>query len=255
MPICRYCGNEYSRITYHENFCKQNPNKKVFGQNSGYLRDEITYCVYCGKKLKNRNSKVQHEMRCDKNGNRIASSQSNLSNRGWSKGLSKETDQRVNNLSKSLKKHYLTHENHFKGCHHTEETKQHLSMVQTEIDHGAHGRNSHGKHGYYEGIYFMSTWELAYYIFTKDAGHKVERCLQRFEYYVDNQKHYYTPDFITDGEIVEVKGWESDLDKIKYQAVDGIHVLYYEQIYPMIEYVKSTYGVDNIEELYDRGMA
>ena len=37
-----------------------------------------------------------------------------------------------------------------------------------------------------------------------------------------------TPDFITDGEIVEVKGWESDLDKIKYQAVDGIHVLYYE---------------------------
>ena len=54
-------------------------------------------CKYCGKVCKNKNSLVQHEIRCKENPNRkycIA----------WNKGLTKQNDPRVAKYANTYKK-------------------------------------------------------------------------------------------------------------------------------------------------------
>ena len=227
---------------YSKKHNKTNPNL--------VLRNDL-FCRFCGKECKNLNSLKQHECRCRDNPNR--KSVDNLSNRGWAKGLNKNNDIRIRNASISKKDYYKTHLGTFTGKHHSEETKNHLSVKLTEYNHSNNRRNSHGKHGYFNGIYFMSTWELAYYIFSKEHNHKIARCNERFKYVWKDKYHYYTPDFIEDGIFIEVKGWETELDKVKYETVGNLKVIYYADIKPMIKFVQELYHVEDISSLYEGG--
>ena len=89
-------------------------------------------CKYCGKECKNKNSLVQHEIRCKENPNKIESSFVKF-NRDrehiWNKGLSKETDDRVLRQSNTIKNRYAAGEIvcHFKGKKHSEESKRKTS--------------------------------------------------------------------------------------------------------------------------------
>lgn len=77
----------------------------------------------------------------------------------------------------------------------------------------------------------MSTYELAYYIFMRDNGHIINRCTQRFKYFYKDKYHYYTPDFVVDNaDIVEVKGLEREVDKVKYLVVPNLIVVKYDKI-------------------------
>ena len=52
-------------------------------------------CKYCGKVCKNKNSLVQHEIRCKENPNRIVNCGNHDATRGypaWNKGLTKQND-------------------------------------------------------------------------------------------------------------------------------------------------------------------
>lgn len=71
---------------------------------SDYNLLNIQYCKYCGKECKNKNSLIQHEIRCKENPNKIDTSNSwnNKNKQVWNKGLTKETDERVNLLSKKI---------------------------------------------------------------------------------------------------------------------------------------------------------
>ena len=86
-------------------------------------------CKFCGKECKNKNSLAQHERRCKENPNRIESpfvKYNKERDHTWNKGLTKETDERVNKGAKSLKFGYssgkIQHPN--TGKHVTEEQKQ-----------------------------------------------------------------------------------------------------------------------------------
>lgn len=61
-------------------------------------------CQYCGKICKNANSLRNHERLCKLNPNKQKNSQEGKT--GWSKGLTKNTDPRIQKMSESLKKHY-----------------------------------------------------------------------------------------------------------------------------------------------------
>lgn len=58
----------------------------------------------------------------------------------------------------------------------------------------------------YDDMAFDSSWELYYYIWAIDTQKHIERDTQPLEYKVGGETHYYYPDFIVDGELIEIKG-------------------------------------------------
>lgn len=209
-------------------------------------------CAFCNKLCKNLNSYRQHIIRCPKNPDRDEKfSTSHFKGHiGWNKGLTADTSESVRKGRDNLKLYYSTNVGSFTGRRHTDEVKQKISISQTESDHSLQDRYSHGKKGYYDNILFMSTYELAYYIYMRDLGHTIKRCDKRFAYYHNSKKHYYTPDFIVDNYIVEIKGYERFIDYIKYESVPNLKVLYYRQIKHCIEYVRDKYSVNDLSALY-----
>ena len=64
--------------------------------------------------------------------------------------------------------------------------------------------------------------------------------------------HYYSPDFIiNDNEIIEIKGYFSEKDKIKAQTYPNIKIYFYKDLKFILDWVKEEYGNDFIK-LYDK---
>lgn len=216
-------------------------------------------CKFCEKECKNKNSLTQHENRCKNNPNRILVSlnglnkmhQINKINGPWNKGLTAACDDRVKRNAEHIKG-----KNGWLGKKHSEETKKKISEALLKYNHGDNKRNLHSKGGYYNGIYFMSTWELAYYLWAVSNNIKIIRCTDRFKYFWENSEHYYTPDFIVDDEYVEIKGKEWPKDLFKYEAVRKagykLKVLYYSEIKPLIAFVLEKYNINKITDLYQK---
>ena len=123
--------------------------------------------------------------------------------------------------------------------------------IQLNIVHTDNNRHTWSKKGYYDEIFFMSTWELAYYIYMTDLGHKVEKCKIHFEYEYNGKTHQNTPDFkLDDKYIIEIKGREGDVDKEKYKVVDNLMVLYKNDILSMINYVKEKFKIKDLKQLF-----
>lgn len=66
----------------------------------------------------------------------------------------------------------------------------------------ANGRKSYC----YNSIYFDSSWELALWLYAIAHDESIVRLPTRFTYYADNKKHYYYPDFLYKGMLIEIKG-------------------------------------------------
>lgn len=58
----------------------------------------------------------------------------------------------------------------------------------------------------YDNIRFDSKDELRFYKKCRSLGLKIERCILTFEYFYEDKKHFYNPDFIVNGFLFEVKG-------------------------------------------------
>lgn len=72
------------------------------------MNDELT-CKYCSKLCKNRNSLVQHEIRCKNNDNRKIVNHKGINNpmygkKAWNYGLTKDSDIRIKKSSETLHK-------------------------------------------------------------------------------------------------------------------------------------------------------
>ena len=113
-------------------------------------------------------------------------------------------------------------------------------------------------HGYYKGIYCDSTYELAYLIYCLDHNIDIKRCDESFEYEYDGKKHKYHPDFVVNGEIIEIKNYYREINDIKLKAVNRpIKILYYDDLKDIFEYISLTYNKkynrhnNNFYELYD----
>lgn len=113
-------------------------------------------------------------------------------------------------------------------------------------------------HGYYKGIYCDSTFELAYLIYCLDHNIDIKRCNEVFEYEYKGKKHHYHPDFIVNGEIIEIKNYYREINDIKLNAVNKpIKILYYDDLKPIFNYVAKTYDKkynrhkNNFYELYE----
>lgn len=107
------------------------------------------------------------------------------------------------------------------------------------------------KTGYYKGIYCGSTYELAWVIYQLD--HNIE--FSRFDGCVEDNGVRYFPDFLQNGVIIEIKGYESKEKVDKKTAIANkngyeVIVLRKEDLVKEFDWVSSMYGKDFVS-LYD----
>lgn len=113
------------------------------------------------------------------------------------------------------------------------------------------------KSGYYKGIWCDSQWELAYLIYCLDHNIEIKRNLQLFNYLFEGETHKYLPDFIVNGEYVEIKGFFQKRVAAKSDSVAKagfkINVLYKKDLKKEFEYLFEKYGIriDMAYTLYD----
>lgn len=114
-----------------------------------------------------------------------------------------------------------------------------------------HG-SGYGKHGWYKGYYCDSSWELAWVIYSLDHNIKFVRNTYGFEYIFNGKIHKYYPDFLlSDNTYVEIKGYQTEQWKAKYQQVQiPLIVLSRTEMQPIFDYIQTKYG-SNWIELYD----
>lgn len=211
-------------------------------------------CELCGKLYHDAGNLKKHILHsCQNNPNKVPLKRKISQSTVWNKGKTKESDERIYKQSVSLKARYDSGEFSppFKGKHHTDAAKKRQSDAQLMLDHSNNCRRTHGKGGYIDGIYMMSRYELAYYIYMRDMHRDIRRCDKTFTYSYEGKQHHYTPDFIVDGQIVEIKGFETPVDVTKYSVVDGLKVLYLDDIKHCFTYCLEKYGVEDVIELYD----
>lgn len=106
---------------------------------------------------------------------------------------------------------------------------------------------SRGRSGFYKGIWCDSTYELVYLIYCLDNKVEIKRCRDVFTYEIDGKIKKYHPDFIVNGNIVEIKNyWRKEVD-FKCDAVrrtgKEITVLYTSDLEPYMSYVDKKYGL------------
>lgn len=202
--ICEYCGKVFftSEQAFKHHVTQSHINKTLRNSSSSCSFNELRedcYCQYCNEKCKNLNSLKQHEIRCKQNPNRIKYSVPKTftykGRIGWSKGLTKETDERVKHISEGVNKYLDTVDHHTKGIKHTEEYKSNLSKYAIEHNYQSHfGKR---KVFVYNGVIFDSSYELSV-AESLDRNRVVwERPSHGMFKYIDmnSKEHTYTPDF------------------------------------------------------------
>ena len=232
-----------------------------------------TYRCICGKEFSDPQAFNGHKSRCEahlknKYGEDFTlKPNGNLSNQGWSKGLTRYTDERVLNMSNSLKRAVQKAKAEgrawSKGIASTEEAeaerKEKISRAMKQKHCGGirHG-SGRGKKGWYKGFYCRSTYELVYVIYNLDHNIDFTPCTKTYNYVWEDETHKYYPDFeLKDGTIVEIKGYMTDRVKVKFDAIKDRpkQLLFRENLDYAFDYVYKNYEFSSLEDLYEDGQA
>ena len=121
---------------------------------------------------------------------------------------------------------------------------------------GLRERSGRGKSGHYQGFFLNSTYELAYIIYCLDHNIAIERNTKFWNYIhpITGNSHKYYPDFIVSGKLIEVKGYMTDIVRIKISAVnEPIQLLLKDDLKDIFKYVqeKTNLSIDKLYLLYD----
>lgn len=269
---CRYCGKickNKQGLSQHENRCIKNKDRLYD------LETDIFICKYCGKICKNKNALSQHEIRCNENPQKIQiySHGHNLgsSTKGY-KFIHKNKDYilvKPDDLQKYLDDGWFLgmseeHKQKYKNCHTSKSTgrcKDELNELKRreKISNAMKGntnwmnnkRHGNSKQGWYNGIHFDSTWELAFYIYYKEHNMYIERNKNIFRYTFENSVHKYIPDFITDEGIIEVKGRKDKKALAKENQFPDIIIFDATKMKPILQYMIDKYGNDFYLKIYE----
>lgn len=212
--------------------------------------NDLYVCQFCGKECKNKNSLVQHEKRCKQNPNRIElNPMCKKGHKAWNKGLTKDTDIRVANNVQSIKNAYKSgkvkawcdglKKEKYKSLQLAAKkiSKTVLNKVKNDEWHNSFGKS---KLVEYKGIMFHGSWEAKFAEFLDKKNIQWERTNKKFEYLLNNDIHYYTPDFYLPKHdiYIEIKGYPTERDFHKWSQ------------FPITEKLDIYFG----DELYDMGI-
>ena len=204
-------------------------------------------CKYCTREFSNAGGHGAHFPYCKSNPDRIQRPKSpnahaRKGSTPWNIGLTKDNDPRI-----------VSGKNHANFgkvicSEHTQETKNKLSAIAKKSGLGGYTKGSgRGKKGWYQGFFCDSSWELAYLIYQLDHNVKIERCKEIRYYSWGDKERKYHPDFIVDGNIIEIKGYKTKQWEAKLSANPDVIVLYEKELQPYLNYVVDRYGKDFIK--------
>lgn len=210
---CKYC-NKFCKngnsLRNHERLCKLNSNRQILNSNFNKYNDEIRdgkrapSNQYIKAKLDGRKIIVSTETRY-KLGN---------GNRG--RVFSSE---QIENLKISMRRAVMTHPESY--------TANNVS-----------GRTPIIK---YNGFRLKGTWELETAKWLDKNNIKWTNIINGIEYIWNNSAHLYYPDFylIELDYYIEVKGYERDRDRVKWQSVERLIILKKDDI---LKIKNNTFG-------------
>lgn len=257
--LCPRCGRNIATCNYakHTNVCKGPRTPSISIKNFEQV-DGKYKCPHCGK-LYSKAGIATHVWRTHGEGSNFQPlaehKKINPDYVPYNKGKTAATDdsirRRVASYRATLKVRYPL------GIPRTDKFRQILSDSAKRQGFG--GYNSHcsrGKKGWYKGIWCDSSWELAFVIWCLDGGKDIKRNAQAFPYMIQDKVRNYYPDFLVDGELVEIKGYVSPITFTKISSVPRPVKLYSRlELQHVFDYIAQHYGkvVDrNIHELYDK---
>lgn len=114
----------------------------------------------------------------------------------------------------------------------------------------------------YDNMNFDSSWELYIWIYAKDHNIEIVKEPIRLTYYCDGKEHFYFPDFLYGGKLIEIKGgqfledgnlinpYDRNTDKIynaKYQCIIDNNVELITDISFAKDYVDEKYTKDYVK--------
>lgn len=224
--ICQYCSKEFSasNIKRHEESCKSKVSKKSYA----LTHDGLT-CQFCDRVCKNRNSLCNHERQCKLNPDRQAVSSFAEYNKNrkagicqsWNKGLTKETDSRVNQQADALKQYYTEHDAPWLGRSHTEEEKQKIgagvkAFLQEHPEMVPYLRNHSSTESYPEAyfkqLFEAENFDLAYHY--RVDTYELDFCdlAHKIDIEIDGEQHYVDPRIVESDKrrtaYLEAEGWK-----------------------------------------------
>ena len=189
-------------------------------------------CQFCNKGLKGSNALTQHTIRCPQNPNRIApvgkwteEQKRAFSQKRIATGCGKRTLTEEQSLAWSIRSK-KTNSNYW-----TDERKKEHSVRMKQIV--ADNPDSYSKNNVSGRVQLYPVqsslgetkvkgrWELAVANWLNDKDIRWTNEIQPYSYFWNDKWHLYFPDFLLlDHDIlIEVKGFETDRDKAKWQAV------------------------------------
>ena len=200
-------------------------------------------CKYCGKECKNKNSLVQHEIRCKENPNKIQLPESNFIkyNKDIKSGkqIKIYSNQYIKAKLLGLPKPEVSSETRMKyvkagkkqiwdierRCRHSESMKR--AVKEHPMSYSCNFVNGRTPRLEYNGVILNGKWELIVAKYLDINNIKWERPSIPFEYIWENKTHLYYPDFyLSDYDMyLEVKGYERERDKCKWKVVSNLVVL------------------------------
>ncbi|MCK9575809.1 MAG: hypothetical protein WC979_00750 [Candidatus Pacearchaeota archaeon] len=186
---CPHCNKEYSKHGIGTHIWRVHGDGKEFDPNEGFKKGT--------RKQWNNGKTKETDERVANNGNSYSIAHKEGRIKTWCEGLTKETDERIAAISKVVAESVLTK---------VKNGTWHLSFAHSRIIE-------------YNGIKFHGSWEVAYAKYLDANNIKWRRPTERFEYYFENKKRHYTPDFylIDEKKYIEIKGYPTDKDRAKWQ--------------------------------------
>ena len=215
------------------------------------MEEDIKYiCRFCGRECKNANSLRNHERLCKENPNKQEMYW--LEYGGFSKYNEKikngeikrkPSNQYIKSEELGLPKPIISDETRkkigdgWRGKKHTPEQLQKLSQSMTKVakdnpNYSFSTISKRYKKSIYKGFHMDSSWELIFAQYLDKYNIKWVKNSKGFQYIWDSRERTYYPDFyLEDYDLyIEIKGHETERDKVKYMVIDNLITLYGDTI-------------------------
>lgn len=123
-----------------------------------------------------------------------------------------------------------------------------IRATQNALKQEKHGG---GHKGRYKGFLCDSTYELAFVVWHLDHNIPISRCHNVYDYIYEGKLCKYKPDFVVDNVEIEIKGFMSQRAQAKCDQNPHIFVVDKTSIQGFINYVKVTYNIKDLRDLYE----
>jgi len=227
--LCLKCNREISLSNFekHEKICTGEQKDSKINLSQFEITEDGKYiCPTCSKQF-SKNGISSHYWRLHGDGQGFVPFGSTLGHEAWNKGKTKESDPRLAKQGETFKQrgHKPWSTGLPKDDPRLVKMSQNISRkVSQKVKDGEwHVSLAKNMHHPYNGVDFHGTWELLYAKFLDQKNVRWQRCKERFSYTYENKVRYYTPDFYLPdtNEYVEIKGYETEKDKIKWSQFPG----------------------------------